>query len=143
MRPFYSRSSSNILTSIMPPHQSQQKKLYPALLLFSATVPSSLTNLIIFRRVMLGIYSVFSKLILYLNFVEKKTMSTKSPIAEYFRYKFLILGLFILGMFMAVFGPFYFPDAYYMICLAVLGAYAFKSVIMAAILVHNYLKFKK
>ena len=70
-------------------------------------------------------------------------MNTSSPIAEYFRYKFLILGLFFVGMFMAVFGPFFFPDTYYIICMVILGTYGFKSVIMAGILAHNYFKFRK
>lgn len=67
----------------------------------------------------------------------------ESPIARYFKFKFLILVLFLISFILAVLGPFLFSNVYFRICEVVLAYYVVKFAIMAGIMVHNYIRFRQ
>ena len=67
----------------------------------------------------------------------------QSPIAEYFRFKFIIFNLFILGFILALTGPFLYPNVYFRICEGVMAYYLIKFFTMSLIMAHNCYQFNK
>ena len=66
-----------------------------------------------------------------------------SPIAQYFKYKFIIFNLFVVGLVLAATGPILYPNVYFRICEGVIAYYAIKFFTMSLIMAHNYYQFNQ
>lgn len=77
-----------------------------------------------------------------LNSNLKMKQQIESPIADHFHYKLVIFASFLVGAIIAILGPFYFANAYFIFCVFVLTSYCIKCLGMFAVMVHNWFKFK-